>query len=102
MTSALQLDNMVQIELDMLCISNFASDDIKAYWEDKLAKLPKALQYEVPELLAKVPGELNWFTSLQKRKETALAEGDSEAWENIINEEAEHFGQLETKLGEVN
>mgnify|MGYP001615612455 CR=1 FL=1 len=76
------------------------SQDDRNFWISRLENTSDMIAENIIALFEAFPDEIQWFYDIQRRKETALAAPDRNAWVDILKEEEKHVNSLSVAAGE--
>lgn len=82
---------------DILFGENKIPEEVRGFWYSRLENSPEDMCENILNLFEQLPGEMGWFTEVQKKKESAIANNDKEGLENIIAEEESYLLPLLNK-----
>ncbi len=73
---------------------NISPED-RVFWIARLESANEGMRAHILNLFRVLPDRIGWFRVMQEKKEHAIASGDDEMWNKIIEEE-KHYLQTIT------
>lgn len=70
----------------------------KAIWLRSVDGIGDFFLEQLVIVFSEMPDQIVWLTENSKKKTAALAAGDKQEWEKIVEDEKEVFGRLATKI----
>lgn len=64
------------------------------FWLSRLEGAPEEVRANIISLFEAYPQEIMWLRDIQEKKERALKHNDTQAWQEVLQQEEEQLGKL--------